>query len=129
MLGYYETSFSSYAFQYGSSYTNKSVSKNIELPIEVGVELPVSKLFGLILEAGPTLLYAVDGYVQANGEKKSFSEIEKDAKIDRFSAILKLGGGLRLGGFRVQAFYGIPLTKVERGEKNGFWGITLGFEM
>ena len=39
------------------------------------------------------------------------------------------GGGLKLGTFRVQAFYGIPLTKVEGGEKNGFWGITLGFEM
>ena len=129
MLGYYQTSFSSYALQYGSSLSTESVSKNIQLPIEVGVELPISKLVGLFLEAGPTLLYAVDGYVKTNGEKKSFSEIEEDAKIDRFSAILKLGGGLRLGGFRVQAFYGIPLTKPERGEKKNFWGITLGFEM
>lgn len=129
MLGYYQTSFSSYALQYGSSLSTESVSKNIQLPIEVGVELPISKLVGFFLEAGPTLLYAVDGYVKTNGEKKSFSEIEEDAKIDRFSAILKLGGGLRLGGFRVQAFYGIPLTKPERGEKKNFWGITLGFEM
>lgn len=129
MLGYYQTSFSSYALQYGSSLSTESVSKNIQLPIEVGVELPISKLVGLFLEAGPTLLYAVDGYVKTNGEKKSFSEIEEDAKIDRFSAILKLGGGLRLGGFRVQAFYGIPLTKPERGEKKNFWGITIGFEM
>lgn len=128
MLGYYQTSLFSYALQYGSSLSTESVSKNIQLPIEVGVELPISRLFGFILEAGPTLLYAVDGYVKTNGEKKSFSDIEKDTKIDRFSAILKLGGGLKFGGFSVQGFYGIPLTKVEGGEKKGFWGITLGSE-
>ena len=129
MLGYYETYFANYAIQYGSSLSVKSSSKNIQLPIELGVELPISRLFGFILEAGPTLLYAVDGYVETNGTKKSFSEIEKDSKIDRFSAILKLGGGLKFGAFRAQAFYAIPLTKVEGGEKKGFWGITLGCEM
>lgn len=128
MLGYYQTSFNSVGIYYGSSTSVESVSKNIQLPIEVGVELPISKLFGFILEVGPTLLYAVDGYVKTNGEKKSFSDIEKDTKIDRFSAILKLGGGLKFGGFSVQGFYGIPLTKVEGGEKKGFWGITLGSE-
>lgn len=129
MLGYYETYFANYAIQYGSSMSVKSSSKNIQLPIELGVELPISRLFGFILEAGPTLLYAVDGYVETNGTKKSFSEIEKDSKIDRFSAILKLGGGLKFGAFRAQAFYAIPLTKVEGGEKKSFWGITLGCEM
>lgn len=128
MLGYYETSFSSYALLYSSSLSNKSVSKNVQLPIEVGVELPFSRLFGFIFEAGPTLLYAVDGYVESNGEKKSLSEIEKDTDVDRFSAVLKMGGGIKLGAFRLQGFYGIPLTKVEGGDKKGFWGITLGAE-
>ncbi len=129
MLGYYQTSSNFMMLQIGSYNSSTSVSKNIQIPIEIGVDLPISRLFGFLLEAGPTLMYAVDGYVETNGEKKSFSEIEKDSKIDRFSAILKLGGGLRFGGFRLQGFYGIPLTKVEGGEKKGFWGITLGCEM
>lgn len=129
MLGYYQTSSYFVIAQIGSYNSSTSVSKNIQLPIEVGLFLPFSKYLGLIFEAGPTLLYAVDGYIETNGEKKSFSDIEKDAKIDRFSAVLKLGGGLRFGGFSVQGFYGIPLTKVQGGEKKGFWGITLGAEL
>ena len=128
MLGYYATYFTSVGTYYGTTTSVSSESKNIQLPIEIGFVLPISKLIGLVLEAGPSFLYAVDGYVKTNGEKKSFSEIEKDSKIDRFSVLLKLGGGLKFGGFRVQGFYGIPLTKVQGGEKKGFWGITLGAE-
>lgn len=132
MLGYNQASSSLSMNSIGSYNSTSVVSHNISMPIEVGAYVPISKNIGFVLEAGPTLLYAVDGYTKINKEKISFSKLEDDydVKIDRFGAFLRVGGGFSLWGFRIQGYYGIPLSKFAgASEKKNFWGITLGSEM
>lgn len=128
MLGYLQTSASTSITQIGSYNKTEVVSHNIEMPIELGLDLPITKWLGITLEAGPTLSYAIDGYTKMDKEKISFSKMEDEynMKIDRFGAFLKLGGGLNIAGYRLQFVYGIPLTKTAGAEKKNFWGITLG---
>ena len=132
MLGYYQASSSLSMNSIGSHNSTSVVSHNISMPIEVGAYFPISKNIGFILEAGPTFLYAVDGYTKINNEKISFSKMEDDydVEIDRFGAFLRVGGGFSLRGFRVQGYYGIPLSKFAgASETKNFWGITIGWEM
>ena len=132
MLGYYQASSSLSMNAIGSHNSTSVVSHNISMPIEIGAFLPVSKYLGFFIEAGPTFLYAVDGYTKLNKEKYSFSELEDDfnQEIDRFGAFLRVGGGIQFSPFRLQAYYGIPLSKFPgASEKKNFWGITLGWEM
>ena len=132
MLGYYQASSSFSLNQIGAHNSTSVVSHNVSMPIELGASLPITKNIGFIIEVGPTFLYAVDGYTKIDKEKISFSKMEDDydADIDRFGAFLRLGGGLNLWGFRVQGYYGIPLSKFPgASEKKNFWGITIGWEM
>lgn len=130
-LGYYSNSSSATISSIGSSTTSEVSSHNIILPIEVGALIPISNKFGFVLEAGPSLAYAVGGKFKFGSEKYSFSEWEDkfDKSVDRFSAFIRLGGGIKWSELILTAYYGIPLTKTNGGEKNNFWGITLGYEL
>lgn len=132
MIGYLQASSLSHLNEIGSLISTSVVSHNVIMPLELGFYYPFSRYLGVLLEAGPTLYYAVDGYTKINKEKITFSEMEDkyNTKIDRFGAYLRLGGGFNIFGFRLQGYYGIPLSKFPgSSKKKGFWGITLGCEM
>ena len=129
MIGYLQTSSSSYVNQIGSSTIVDVVAHNVQVPLEIGLDLPFNKWLGVVFETGPTLYYAVSGYTKTDKEKISFSKMENDynKKIKRFGALYKLSAGLYLAGYRLQFVYGLPLTKsTTDGKKKYFWGISLG---
>ena len=93
-----------------SDIYNSSTSLNV--PLQIGYNLPLGGICSLDIKTGPQLNYVVGGKIESGGETIRYKDIDG---VKRFNVEWTIGAALLFKGFGVEVEYGAGLGEDENG--------------